>query len=268
MTAQTLDELDWGKVGLWGPPAPRRAWGLRDAGYAILWLIGGNLALAAPVMWWMYRSDSLTNPADITTHPAVLVSGLVVLWAVFAGVPTLVSRRYGLGSWAADFGWRLPGRADWVFALKLGLAMRAGDIGLGFLAGELGWTSGDNSGWLFDGGRALALTVFFVLGAAVIAPALEELFFRGLLMRAVGRAKRLTGAAKTWVPVAASSAVFGALHLTALDVSGLYVVALTGAAGLILAVVTVRRGGDLGAAVATHIVFNSTGVIGAWVMAG
>lgn len=267
MTAQTLDTLDWGKVGLWGPPAPRRAWGPRDVVYALVWLVAANVALAAPVVWFMANSSSLTNPADITTHPAVLTGGLLVLWAVFAGVPTLVSHRHGLGSWAADFGWRLPAKADWAFALKLGLVMRAADIGLGVLATELGWTTGDNSNWLFDGSRALALTVFFVLGAAVIAPALEELFFRGLVMRALGRAKRLTGAAKTWVPVVVSSLIFGTLHANALDLSGLYVVALTAGCGAVLAVVAVRRG-DLGASVATHIVFNSTGVIGAWVMAG
>lgn len=267
MTAQTLNTLDWGKVGLWGPPAPRRAWGPRDVIYAVLWLLIANVALAAPVVWWMANSSSLDNPADLTTHPAVLTGGLLVLWAVFLGVPALVTHRHGLRSLAADFGWQLPARADWSFALKLGLVMRAADIGLGLLATELGWTTGDNSNWLFDGSRALALTVFFVLGAAVIAPALEELFFRGLVMRALGRAKRLTGAARTWVPIVVSSLVFGTLHANALDLSGVYVVALTATCGAVLAVVAVRQG-NLARAIATHIVFNTTGVIGAWVMAG
>lgn len=267
MTPATTTDLDWAQVGLWGPPAPRRAWGPRDVAYAVLWLIAANIALAAPVVWWMVTSDSIDNPADITTNPVVLTSGLLVLWAVFTGVPALVTHRYGARSLSLDFGWKIPSRADWMFALKLGLVMRAADFGLGTVAGKLGWTTGDNSNWLFDGGRAWALTAFFVLGATVIAPALEELFFRGLVIRALGRAKRLTGAAATWVPVVVSSLIFGTLHANALDLSGLYVVALTAASGSVLAIVAVRRG-DLGASIATHIVFNVTGVIGAWVVAG
>lgn len=266
MTTQTTNRPDWGKVGMWGPPAPRRAFGPRDVVYAVLWLLAGNVALAAPIVWLMANSSSLTNPADITTDPAVLVGGLLVLWAVFAGVPTHVSRRHGAGTWAADFGWRLPARADWVFALKLGLVMRGADIGLGVVATELGWTTGDNSNWLFDDTRALALTIFFVLGATVIAPTLEEVFFRGLLMRALGRAKRLTGKAATWVPIVGSSLIFGGLHANAMSMSALYVVALTTSAGVVLAVVAHRQG-NLSRAIATHIVFNVTGVIGAWVMA-
>lgn len=266
MTAQTTNRPNWEKVGLWGPPAPRRAWGPRDVVYAVLWLLAGNVALAAPVVWVMANSSSLTNPADITTDPAVLIGGLLVLWAVFAGVPTVVSRRHGSGSLATDFGWRLPARADWVFALKLGLVMRGADIALGLLAAQLGWTAGDNSDWLFDDTRALALTFFFILGATVIAPTLEELFFRGMVMRALGRAKRLTGKAATWVPVVGSSLIFGGLHANAMSLSALYVVALTTSAGAVLAVVAVRQG-NLSRAIATHIVFNVTGVIGAWVMA-
>lgn len=266
MTAQTLSTVDWGKVGLWGPPVPRRRWGPRDAGYAVLWLLVANVALAVPVVAWMSTTSSTTDPATITGHPAVLTAGLLVLWAVFAGVPAAVSRRHGAASLAKDFGWVTPTRADWAFAVKLGLVMRGADIGLGVVAAELGWATGDNSNWLFDGGRTWVLTAFFVLGAAVIAPALEELFFRGLVMGAIRRAPRLAGAAKTWVPVAVSSVIFGVLHANALDLSGAYVVALTAACGAVLAVVAVRHG-NLGASVATHIVFNSTGVIGAWLMA-
>ena len=264
MTAQTMDAVNWAKVGLWGPPAPRRAWGPQDVGWAAVWLVVANLAVAVPVLWWMTSSPSTTDPASVTNDPAVLTAGLVVLWAVFAGVPTYLSRRRGAGTWALDFGWSLPTGTDWAFGLRAGLVMRAADIALGVAASALGWTTGDNSSWLFAD-RAWVVTAWFVVGAAVIAPALEELFFRGFVMRAVARAKSLRGGARTWVPIGVSTLLFGVLHANAVSISGLYVVAVTAAAGLVLALVTVRRG-NLGASIATHIVFNTTGVVVAGVM--
>lgn len=264
MSQATLERVDWAKVGLWGPPAPRRTWGPRDVTYGVLWLIGANILLAVPVVAFMLLGDPEAITPDIATQPAVLTGGLLTLWLVFAGVPLAVSRRFGLRSLKDDFGWVAPTMSDWALGLKLGVVMRVADIAIGWVAGTVGWTTGDNSDWLFAP-RALILTAFFVVGAAVIAPALEELFFRGFIMRALARTRRLTGRAQVIVPIVVSSLIFGTLHATALDVSGLYVVLVTATAGAVLAVVAVRRG-NLGASITAHIVFNSTGVIGAWAM--
>lgn len=260
----TTLEVDWAKVGLWGPPQARRGFGPRDVVYAVAWLAGANVALAAVVVWWMTGADPSTITIDMTTDPAVLAGGLIVLWVVFAGVPTLVSRRHGSGSWAADFGWRVPTAADWGLGLVVGLTMRGADLAVGALAGHLGWVAGDNSSWLFSP-RAWLVTVLFVLGAAVVAPALEELFFRGLVLQAMARSTWFGSRWSTPVAVAVSSVLFGVLHTTAMDASGLYVVAVTTAAGLVLALLAVRRG-NLGAAITAHIVFNTTGVVGAWMV--
>ena len=134
----------------------------------------------------------------------------------------------------------------------------------GWAAGRLGWTAADNSDWLFAP-RAAIITVFFVLGAAVIAPVLEELFFRGFMMGALNRSVHLAGRVRTVVAVVVSSLVFGALHTSGLDSAVLYLLVATATAGAVLAVLAVRRG-NLGASMVTHVVFNTTGVLCAWLV--
>ena len=264
----TPTDVDWRNVGLWGPRGTpvkrRRPWGPIDVVWGIVWLLGANVVLAVPVVIWMLTSDATTLSPDIATSSLVITAGLLTLWAVFAGFPLLVTRRHGSRSLAIDFGWRLPDRPDWLLGVKLGLVLRVADLSVGWLATKIGWTTGDNSSWLFEP-RAWVITGFFVLGAAVIAPALEELFFRGLIMRALARAKRFTGRASTVFAVTVSSLIFGALHTTALDASGLYVMLATASAGAVLAVLATRRG-NLGASIAAHVVFNTTGVIFAMVV--
>jgi membrane protease YdiL (CAAX protease family) len=255
-------ETDWSKVGLWGPHQSRRPWGPRDIWVGLGWLLGANVAVAIPVVISMMRADPLAVTPDVSTSTPVLAGGLIVLWAVFAGVPLWTTMRHGARSLVADFGWRVPTRADWTLGLWLGVVLRGVDLGSGWAATKLGWTTGDNSDWLFNP-RIAVMTVFFVLAAAVVSPVLEELFFRGFIMGALNRVKHLSPRPRTWVAIALSSLIFGTLHTTALDASGLYVLCATGVAGAVLAVVATRRG-NLGASMTTHIVFNATGVLFAW----
>ena len=85
------------------------------------------------------------------------------------------------------------------------------------------------------------------MGAAVIvvAPVVEELFFRGLLL---GEMQRRWGTAAA---VAASSVVFGATHFQPLQFPGLT------AAGAVFAIAAVRTR-RLGPAIAVHAGFNAT----------
>jgi membrane protease YdiL (CAAX protease family) len=257
-------DVDWSRAGLWGPPRARRQWGPRDIWVGLAWLLASNLLLAVPVTVWMAQADPGSAPVDLATSSPIIAAGLLVLWAVFAGVPTWASWRHGARSLTRDFGWLIPSRADWRIGLGLGLILRMADLGAGWAAGRLGWTAGDNSDWLFAP-RAAIITAFFVLGAAVIAPVLEELFFRGFMMGALNRSVHLAGRVRTVVAVVVSSLVFGALHTSGLDSAGLYLLVATATAGSVLAVLAVRRG-NLGASMVTHVVFNTTGVLCAWLV--
>lgn len=83
------------------------------------------------------------------------------------------------------------------------------------------------------------------IGVVVIAPIVEELFFRGLLL---GTMRRRWGTATA---VVASSLFFGATHFQPLQFAGLTL------AGLVFAAAVVRTG-RLGTAIAVHIGFNAT----------
>ncbi|MCY3632572.1 MAG: CPBP family intramembrane metalloprotease [bacterium] len=89
---------------------------------------------------------------------------------------------------------------------------------------------------------------FVMLGVVVGAPIFEEIFFRGLVLRAF---ERKWGSA---IGVLASSALFGAVHLQLLQFPALM------AFGIIAAVLA-RRYQRLGPAIWAHIGFNLVAVI-------
>ena len=97
---------------------------------------------------------------------------------------------------------------------------------------------------LLDGESGIALALVGI-GVVVIAPVVEELFFRGLLLETLRRRW------STMVAVAGSSVFFGATHFQPLQFAGLTL------AGLVFAVAVVRTG-RLGAAIAVHVGFNAT----------
>ena len=97
---------------------------------------------------------------------------------------------------------------------------------------------------LFDRLHGTGL-IAMAVGVVVIAPIVEELFFRGLLVGA------MRGRWGTVPAVTGSSVVFGATHFQPLQVPALAL------AGAIFATAAVRSG-RLGPAVAAHAAFNAT----------
>lgn len=87
--------------------------------------------------------------------------------------------------------------------------------------------------------------VLMGLGVVIVAPIVEELYFRGLLLRTI---ERRWGIA---VAVIGSSLFFGATHFQLLQLPGLTL------AGLVFAMAVVRTK-RIGAAIAVHVGFNAT----------
>ena len=262
MATTTITRPDWSRADLWASP-PRKRWTGKHITLALIWLLVVNVVASIPAVIYLATHPD-TDPTTVAYHPLMLTGGMLALWSVFAGYPLLVTHLHSRRSLRLDFGWSFK-RRDWLVGLTLGLSLRALDIGLGWLAPKfIDMEGGDNSAWLFMD-RHWAWTVFFVLGASVIAPALEELFFRGFLLRSVLRVRVIPRRWRVRVAVIGSSLVFGLMHLTGATVGGVYVVVLTGSLGAVLAVRAVRDG-RLGASVATHVVFNSTGVALAFLM--
>ncbi|MFO1318339.1 MAG: CAAX prenyl protease-related protein [Burkholderiales bacterium] len=149
---------------------------------------------------------------------------------------------------------RMPGGL-WALAIVVGLAVFALWVNLDarwMLMGEPGKGYDPR-----DGGQInLVLALFRVLGASVVVPIMEELFWRSFVMRWIDNPRFLDveATAATWKAVLISSAVFGVEHnewfagiVAGLAYAWLY-----------------RLTGNLRVPIVSHAVTN--GLLGLWVL--
>ena len=176
--------------------------------------------------------------------------GLLVLYAVgFPLTAWYCSRRWGSGRLSDDLGLR----ATWAdvplgFGGAIGLTVIV--IVMGIVVRALGLPAGSNLTGLEKSGRNGAL--FLVLGvvAGVIAPVVEELLFRGVMLR--GLRSKLAWPAS----VAAQAAVFGSAHfLVGLGWGNVGLIVVLGSVGVGLGLLA-RATGRLAAGMIAHSLFN------------
>ena len=191
-------------------------------------------------------SDLATGGDSAATVVPLWATALlqIPVWAGLLGVPWFLVRRHGR-SWAADLGlvWRT---SDILPGLGIGMAAQAVLVPLLYLPILLLTDDLDVSGPARDlvsraHGPGIVLLVLVVV---VGAPVIEEVFFRGLTLRAFET---------RWHPrvaLVASSLVFGLIHLQVLQFPALAMFGL-------LAGWLAQRQGDLGRAVWAHIGFNA-----------
>lgn len=215
------------------PPLPPPRWGLGDVAVGLVPFALVGLTLLA-------GSDD--GDVDITLE--ALVVNAVILGVFLVGVPVVATRWKGRGL-VADLGLRFAPSDAGAFAL--GVALQAIAVPLLYwpLFRLTDVTTDDVSSAaqeLVDSASGAGIAVL-VLVVCVGAPFAEELFFRGLLLRAV---------AKRWTMPAAfvgSSLVFAVSHFQGLQFPALL---LFGAVAGLLAI----RTGRLGPAIACHAGFN------------
>jgi membrane protease YdiL (CAAX protease family) len=217
------------------PPRPR--WGLGDVAVGLVPFALIGLTLLA--------SAGGDDGGDDTITIGALVANALVLWVFLIGVPAFATTRKGNGL-VADLGLRFA-RAD-AGSFALGVALQA------VVVPALYWpilrltdvTTDDVSSEareLVDSASGAGILVL-VLVVCVGAPFAEELFFRGLLLRATERRW------STGVAVVASTVLFAVSHFQGIQLPALV---LFGAVASVLAV----RTGRLGAAMACHAGFNA-----------
>ncbi len=220
---------------------PVLRWGLWDV--VIVWFVGLGSAVVGQVVAVGVSGTSLEDSVDDPLHlafsgAAQFVGMLTAMW--------LISRVKGQDSLAADFGLSVDWRRDWWF-LPVGTGLQ---IVVAILLAPLTLVDGDREQEVVEAlkdssGPALAL---FVVVALVFAPIVEELLFRGLLLRALLRRVSPTAA------VAWSSLAFGLVHL--IDPNAIIVLPALVALGMVAAIVTIRSGA-VGRAILLHIGFNA-----------
>lgn len=217
-------------------------WGLPDAVWAFLAGFGGAIFAAA----FFTRHD-----ADVETAG--------YLAAVFAGqygatvlALTLISSRKGRGSLTEDFGLRIRVADAWVIfgGMLLSVVLGALIAPLSHIAG--GKQQAVVSELEHATGAKLAV---LAIGAGLLAPVVEELLFRGLLLRALLRKMPAVGA------VAITGFSFAIVHWILDPSLGTFVaVPALFAMGMISAVVAVRTG-DLSCSIFLHIGFNLVAIL-------
>ncbi|WP_026820924.1 CPBP family intramembrane glutamic endopeptidase [Arthrobacter castelli] len=269
----------------------RPAWGLPDAALGLLAFM--LVPLAGGVLVAVLGGGQLTPP--------LILLSLVVVWVTILGVCLLVSRLRGYGSLAKDFGLRFKW-IDIAIGIGCGIVARLMILGLTALLVFL-WPPPDghmpttNIG-VFLTGDTLWLIINAFIGGVLIAPVLEELFFRGFILRAVQNAwwlrrqKPMPASAPVAAPpmnavpsrirqavpgrslkaastaaVLISAVVFSLVH--AGSVPDLYstVILLVSifVMGIVCATLTVLTG-RLGPAIVTHMAFNGIAMVLALVL--
>ncbi len=222
--------------------APPPRWGLGD--FLIGVIVGYLLATVVAGLWYAAAGDEELSLAG-------QAASQLGLWTGMVGVALMASRRKGAGRLADDFGLRFRW-SDLAIGAVVALAVQLMVLpGIAFLLRPLlgePEVSGPVKDLLDQAGGVRFLGL--VLSVAVGAPIVEELFFRGLLLRSL---QRRFG---NGVSVALSALAFGLAHGSALPVDAvvLVMVSLT-VFGAILAVLAIRTG-RLGAGIVTHAVFN------------
>ena len=180
-----------------------------------------------------------------------LILTQAALWGVLTVTLVAVSRIYGTGRFFVDYGVRIR-KSDWAGGLAGAIAGRAmAAVGIILVIAAFGGDEGSATGE-FDFFEPSTAAFFTFLGFAVIgAPIIEEIFFRGLVQRALEPGLGVAGA------VALQAVLFGAAHLrTEADASlNLQILVGISLGGMVLGIAfqLTRR---LGTSMVAHMLFN------------
>ena len=220
-------------------------WGLGDAalGFALAWIL---TAVLAPVVYWMTGVD-LDTPASQLPLRTVALQQVPFDGAMLA-VALYAANRKGRGP-VRDFGLAFEPRD--LMGLVWGVLTQYVAL---LLYLPLLWFTSVSADDVSKPARDLTDkasgggVVLLILIVVIAAPIVEELFFRGLVMRSLERRYGTRWA--IW----GSAAIFGAAHLEPLQFPALFVFGL-------VAAVLVQRTGRLGSSMCAHLAFNGIAVL-------
>ena len=212
-----------------GVPSGAAAWSVPEAGLVVAIEIA--LVVAANALTGLITDDALRISVTHVANSAAL-----------AALAWYLARRHGSGLLAA---YRLdvaPELRNVLLAVAVAIGCRLFSMAYASLVPPPGVQRPDLLTQMFGGG-ALGIVLTFAL-VAVVAPVLEEVLFRGVVLGALARK------VGTWGAIVASAAVFSLLHL---DLWSLLPFAVLGIGLGWLA----ARGRSLWPAVLAHFLYNA-----------
>lgn len=230
-------------------------WGMGDLVLSLPVILVG--ALVGTGVGALVTGSSLASLAENAVQPTgVLAMGLVGQQLAQGAWPLMVSKWKGLGS---KLDWRLAlKRIDLAIGPAVGALMvvLAAVIGLGVskLVQLEEEADAGNTAFL-DDARGSPWLAVLVLGVVVGAPLVEELFFRGLTLRAIEKRFGL------WAGVIGSTVIFTLPHFVGAGWKETVVLfASIGTVGAVLGILVAKLD-RLGPAIVAHMTFNLIGVL-------
>ncbi len=185
----------------------------------------------------------------------VTVVGQVPLWAAQVAVLVAISRVWGTGRWRDDFG--VHARAVDLVGLPVGVVLQLVFVPLLYEAIDVSGLDRvlridvdaveSSARSLTDRAQGFGVVLLFVL-VVIGAPVIEELFFRGLVLRSIRNRLRDP------IALVGSSVMFAAIHFNWTTFPALLMF------GLVVGYAA-QRTGRLGMAIAIHAGFNGTTVL-------
>lgn len=192
----------------------------------------------------------LAGIGSLVNSVTALALGGVGLYGGMLLTCWLVSRRRGTGNFVADFGLAYR-RGDWWRGIGISLLGRLAAVVVTILLVVISEDlAGTNTSAFEDHKDSLGFLLAAAVLAVVAAPFAEELFFRGLVQRA------LENALPVPVALGLQALLFGVAHLGGAERWGnVGVVLATAAAGVVFGIAA-RRYHRLGPSMAGHAFFN------------
>ncbi len=240
------------------PTTKRHAW--HWLLYAVLgFIVGQILAAAFGLVAGAIAgktSAEMTKIASAAVPPEwYVVSTLLGIWIGFVGAPWLASRRWGTKQFFSDLGVRF--RLIDLVGIAIGIGGQI-VVGLIYQPFQHDIHNFNAPSQKLTGGAHGGGFVVIALATIVVAPFMEELFFRGLLFKALVRliAPVNPGRARALGVVAAvvlDGLLFGLAHGELVQLAGLALF------GMILAAVSYRTG-RLGMNMVAHASFNALAI--------
>jgi membrane protease YdiL (CAAX protease family) len=244
----------------WVPPQTKR-----QAWFWILFALLGFIAGQIGAVLFTYvaavvegKTTQLTTLATATVPPEwYVVSSLLGLWLGFIGAPWLASFYQGTRHFFRDLGIRMK----WIDLIGIPIGL-AGQFLVVLMYAPFQHDIHDFNGPTnrLTGGSHGGGFVVIALATIIFAPAMEELFFRGLLLKGLVRAftpLESSGRLRVVMLVVAivtDGLLFGLAHGELIQLAGL------AAFGMVLATISYRTG-RLGMNFLAHATFNGVAIL-------
>lgn len=230
------------------PTEPPLPWGWREIGKALLFIIVGMVVVGAIVIGIGIATDALPLPEGQGMAAAPLFWLGMAIYGVVALAVYLFAVRQAQGDWSqlgfGSFGW------SWIFmapVITLTMLFGMGLVNVIFVMPFTGSEFENPQIEALTGGSTLSLSELgaLMILVAVVAPIVEELFFRGMLYPVLRR---------RWsapVAIIVNGFLFALIHVIPILLPGLFFV------GMVLAWVR-ERSGSVIPCIVIHALQNGT----------